>query len=364
MANARGRAFTLIELLVVIAIIALLIGILLPALGQAKRNGKLTQCIAKMQQMGVASNAYSVTYRDKIISFSWTTQVNSHTDFADLRGPYADDLVASASQAIDIIRRRATLTQADMARPANWIPQIIYNHLAMVEDQDWNVATPNVICTEDGNRLRWSKSWATFVSGAAAPTPNHPTSAPTGVNRRWYASASYQFVPAAMAPDSGLSAIMNAGSHGFYNPIQNPNVVGKRKYVDVLNPGAKVMMYDAEARHVGKRNWHCTYPEAQQPLLFFDGHVKMYKNGVPTLTTVPMPYGAQRKGNAVNPGWNPRNPTTAVAMTYAYLSPEVWEAPLRNGSYAGQDTVTGYFRYTRGGLKGTDVEAPEPHFPN
>jgi len=68
--NRRRTAFTLIELLVVIAIIALLIGILLPAIGRAKETAKSTMCAVQLRSIGQATAMYAHDNKDRI----WPTR--------------------------------------------------------------------------------------------------------------------------------------------------------------------------------------------------------------------------------------------------------------------------------------------------
>jgi prepilin-type N-terminal cleavage/methylation domain-containing protein len=330
------KGFTLIELLVVIAIIALLIGILLPALGEARRAAKLAISLSNLRQFSVAGATYASDFDDRIYAF--TAAPNS--TYPDIKAlATGTPLRQAVGQSIDIIRRRTG--RDNFPLPSSWIPHVLYTHLVLNDYLAQRLPEKMVVSPEDEHRINWQDDPQNLHDrGAWQPFQNPESGSVPGSAYRWPYSSSYQVVVASYDKNqsrwNGSLQRLSPAAHNSYFVPAVP--LGDLRMSSVSFPGSKVHVQDSEGRHSGRVDRYYAHEDAKVVVHMFDGSA------------------AFRATRDANVGWNPTSPNANRPAVYTF-NPRAWEAP--NTEPGRPERLKGYYRWTRGGLKGVDFEADE-----
>ena len=338
----RRSGFTLIELLVVITIIALLIALLLPALSSARRSARITLCTTNMQQFGRAHSSYGSDFKEYIGAFNGLPRDAA----ADAASGYSlTTLYDCDDQANDIRTSHGdyVATRFPSGFGTN-ITAIVEqeSHLVLTDYMGEATLMPSSACPEDRVRIAWkNKPLEMQIS------PYQPQKASNIAHILWWPySSSYQLMPASYTTDTSIAGIPHGGfpgllfsqgtDHDLYNFAKGEGL-GRRRLDEVAFASQKVAMADSQQRHFGN-DLYFGYPDAKQPLLFWDGSVSV------------------RRTRDSNKGWNRLTPGSSLPVQFNYAPDLAFESPI---PFQGPMITAGYYKWTRSGLRGIDFGGSE-----
>lgn len=170
--NKQISGFTLIELLVVISIIALLIAILLPALGAARLSARDSQSLSNVRQIGGVAIANYLADRKDLFPWHSSDTTNVQLDGAKPRWP---DYVYDYSDSIEVFQSPHLDLSADVLAKPFW--HQTSNIDAHIAAETWNKGTATG-ATDRDNYGGYGYNYQYLGNARGYQGPNLPSLAP------------------------------------------------------------------------------------------------------------------------------------------------------------------------------------------
>ena len=264
-ARPRGLGFTLIELLVVISIIALLIGLLLPALSQARKAARFSHCLGNLRNIATGQETYSSEFRG-VIATGVPPEIMKKSETG-----LATDVIGSRPAWNLPFDRLATWREGpddggfEMGGSLNYTWMQRYWFIGMAkyvanENAKYSVYAECYYCPDD----RYYKDYREALLDKEE----------SRLNRISYLLSDTMFWDPGMFTDENWDEILDAEQLAEGNTGDADDQTPGRRYLkmdEVKHPTSKVSTFEVNAFHE-KGNYGYNVREMQSTALFFDGH--------------------------------------------------------------------------------------------
>jgi prepilin-type processing-associated H-X9-DG protein len=289
-------AFTLVELLVVVGIIAVVIGMLLPALMRARKSANSTVCLSNLHQLILANELYAAVYKGSTLcdftESNATAATSSGISWLDALAPYLTKSGAGLNAVKINSCPSAPIENADGGASVQRSGSVSYPYSAPSFISGGNFVAGNVgSYGMNYSVMQYTSAWGNYggVDASGNVMSSDGANLPAGLQPYFWTKFSQR-------PDENVPVYCDAISYyimgsNVYAPVtKNPGVAGmipppasffyggatglQRACIDRHSGGINVAFKDGSCRHVNLRDlwdlrWNRQSPPLSQYLKFY-----------------------------------------------------------------------------------------------